>query len=137
MPLGRAPTSSGTGTYVTPPGTVVGPEPLLVGMAVGISTVGIVPCSANDLGYNFLGFALSDSTTGNPVGIMTMRGSSVRPIVEGDVPLVPAEKVFLSATPGKVTQTPPVGTGWFSIQVGVASSPTELIILTDTRIKLL
>jgi hypothetical protein len=68
---------------------------------------------------------------------MTMRGSSVRPIVEGGVPLVPAEMVFLSATPGQVTQTPPVGTGWFSIQVGVASSPTELIILTDTRIKLL
>jgi len=52
--------------------------------------------------------------------------------------LPPGEKVFLSATPGQVTQTPVTGIpGAASIQLGVAVSTTAMVLLTDLRVTIL
>jgi hypothetical protein len=44
-------------------------------------------------------------------------------------------KVWLSATKGKVTQTPPSGTDLVVIEVGLAISATDIVLVTDARFK--
>lgn len=137
MPVARASNAIGTGAFVTPP-NVVASEVLGAGLAVGLNPAGEVTlCSASTLGNTFLGFMLSSANTGSPVSIVSMRGSAVTPVVEGGGLLTAGEKVFLSGTLGQVTHTPPVGTGYTSVQVGIATSPTQIILLTDQRVILL
>lgn len=137
MPIGRASNAIGTGAFVTPP-NIIATESLGVGLAVGLNPAGAVTlCSASTLGYTFLGFMLSSADAGKPVSIVSMRGSTVTPVVENGDALVPGEKVFLSGTLGQVTLTPPVGTNFISVQVGVATSTTQMILLTDQRVRLL
>lgn len=136
MPVARGTNAIGTGAFVTPP-NVVASQTLVAGLAVGLNTSGgVVPCSASTLGYTFLGFMLSESATGTPVSVIAMRGSAVTPIVEGGGPLTPGEKVFLSGTLGQVTHTPPTGAGCTVTQVGVATSATQIVLLTDQRVLL-
>lgn len=137
MPVARASNAIGTGAFVTPP-NVFAAEVLAAGLAVGLTPAGEVAlCSASTLGYTFLGFMLSTSNVGSPVSIVSMRGSAVTPVVEGGGLLVPNEKVFLSGTLGQVTHAPPVGAGFTSVQVGIATSATQIILLTDQRVILL
>lgn len=137
MPVARATNAIGTGAFVTPP-NVLASEPLATGLAVGLNPSGGVSlCSASTLGYTFLGFMLASAATGSPVSIVSMRGSAVVPVVEGGGSLTPGEKVFLSGTLGEVTHTPPTGTGFTSVQVGVATSATQMVLLTDQRVILL
>lgn len=137
MPVARATNAIGTGAFVTPP-NVIAFETLGVGLAVGLNPTGEVTlCSASTLGYTFLGFMLSTADVGKPVSIVSMRGSAVTPVIEGGGLLTAGEKVFLSGTLGQVTLTPPVGSGYTSVQVGIATSTTQIILLTDQRVKLL
>lgn len=136
MPVARGSNAIGTGAFVTPP-NVVASEPLAAGLAVGLNPAGeVVPCSAATLGYTFLGFMLTSAATGAPVSIISMRGSAVVPVVEGGGLLTPGEKVFLSGTLGEVTHTPPTGAGFTSVQVGIATSATQMVLLTDQRVLL-
>jgi hypothetical protein len=136
MPVARGTNAIGTGAFVTPP-NVVASEPLAAGLAVGLNLSGeVVPCSAATLGYTFLGFMMTSTSVGAPVSIIAMRGSAVVPVVEGGGPLTPGEKVFLSGTLGEVTHTPPTGAGYTSVQVGIATSATQLVLLTDQRVLL-
>lgn len=137
MPVARGTNAIGTGAFVTPP-NVIAYETLEVGLAVGLNLAGEVTlCSASTLGYTFLGFMLSTADVGKPVSIVSMRGSAVVPVVEGGGPLTPGEKVFLSGTLGQVTHAPPAGTTYTSVQVGIATSTTQMVLLTDQRVKLL
>lgn len=136
MPVARGTNAIGTGAFVTPP-NVVASEPLAAGLAVGLNLSGeVVPCSAATLGYTFLGFMMTSVATGAPVSIIAMRGSAVVPVVEGGGSLTPGEKVFLSGTLGEVTHTPPTGAGYTSVQVGIATSATQMVLLTDQRVLL-
>lgn len=136
MPVARGSNAIGTGAFVTPP-NVFASEPLAAGLAVGLNPSGeVVPCSAATLGYTFLGFMLTSAATGAPVSIISMRGSAVVPVVEGGGLLTPGEKVFLSGTLGEVTHTPPTGAGFTSVQVGIATSATQMVLLTDQRVLL-
>lgn len=137
MPVARSSNAIGTGAFVTPP-NVVAFETLGVGLAVGLNLAGEVTlCSASTLGYTFLGFMLTTADVGKSVSIVSMRGSAVTPVVEGGGLLTAGEKVFLSETLGQVTSTPPVGAGYTSVQVGVATSTTQIVLVTDQRVKLL
>ena len=137
MPVARASNSMGTGAFVNVP-TMTAGEGLEHGEAVALTPMGIVCCSASYYGHAFAGFVLTDCIDGHCVSIMSMRGSSVTPIVEGGARLIPGEKVFLSNTPGEVSTSPPVGIpGAASIQVGVAVSDTLMVLLTDLRVTIL
>jgi len=82
---------------------------------------------------SFTGFALNNATTGQPVAIVSMRGSVVIPTTEDGSPLNPGLRLFLSDTPGKVTHTAPTAQGKTVLCVGTAISPTGMVLLTDFR----
>jgi hypothetical protein len=65
------------------------------------------------------------------------RGDRITPQVEGGVPLVAGESVFLALTAGEVTQTPPNTTlnpTAVILRVGYAISTTEMLFNTDAVI---
>lgn len=137
MPVARGTNAIGTGSFVSVPG-VKSRFDIGANLAVGLDPTGeLVLCSASSFGYAFLGFTLSAATTGGSVSVISMRGSAVKPVVESGQSLIPGDKVFLSATPGQVTQTAPTGPGFISIQVGVAISTTQMVLVTDQRVTLL
>lgn len=137
MPVARAFNAIGTGAYVAVPDTHAG-EGLEQGEAVAITPMGIVCCSASYYGHAFAGFVMAGIDLGKPVSVVSMRGSAVKPVIEGGGRLIPGEKVFLSNTPGEVSSSPPVGIpGAASIQVGVAVSDTMMVLLTDLRVTIL
>ena len=88
MPIGRRPavTSSG-GIFVFPNTTASGA--IRAGAAVAlIDLVGaarLVECSSASSAGSFQGFAASTVADGDPVGVITLRGSLVTPILEGGV----------------------------------------------------
>jgi len=135
MPIGRLSNSIGTGAFVTVPGASgEASGPVATGEAVAITDIGIVPCSVTQYGSSFVGFSLADVATGKPVAVTSMRGSIIEPITEDGGPLTPNLPVFLSQTPGRVTQTPPpMITGMMVLKVGVAISATQMVLLTDFR----
>lgn len=136
MPIGRLTNAIGTGSYVSVPGpTGEAPGPVSTGEAVAITDAGIVPCSVMHHGASFIGFSLTDVATGKPVAVVSMRGSIVEPLTEDGGPLTPNLPVFLSMTPGRVSQNPPpVTTGLMVLKVGVAIGPTQMALLTDFRV---
>lgn len=108
-------------------------------VAVALVRVEDVPCfcecGATTHASNFYGFSRIGTSPGNPVFVVTMRGSEVTPIMEGGLPMVPGEPLYLSETPGELTHTPPsVG---MVIRVGNAFSDTKMTINTDTRVGIL
>jgi hypothetical protein len=136
MPIGRLVNAIGTGSYVTVPGTSgQASGPVSTGEAVAITDVGIVPCSVSHHGASFVGFSLADAATGLPVAVVSMRGSLVEPRTEDGGPLTPNLPVFLSMTPGRVSQAPPpVETGLMVLKVGMAIGATQMVLLTDFRV---
>lgn len=134
MPVGRSTNAIGTGAFVSVPGTAGQAEvPLVPGLAVAITPLGIRPCSSMVHPESFTGFALNNATTGQPVAIVSMRGSVVIPTTEDGSTLNPGLRLFLSDTPGKVTHTAPTAQGKTVLCVGTAISPTEMVLLTDFR----
>jgi len=111
--------------------------PYSVGLAVAVISTGeglrFAKCGAltDDYASQFVGFMGQTADPGAQAKVITGRGSKVTPTVEGDVDLVPNTSVYLSETPGEVTQTPPDTTGAANLRVGEAISTTQMILTTD------
>ncbi len=134
MSIARRPSvTTSQGSFVVP--GAVASEPLRESAAVAVTGAGISECSSTVHAANFIGFAIKSALLNDTVAVVSVRGSSIVPIVEGGVPLVPTNPVYLSATLGEVTQTPPPhGAGTVFVQVGIAASVTELVLITDSRV---
>lgn len=139
MPVGYAPAYTGTQGTITVPGAVTSGV-VRACAAVALTNDGtkatLVECGSLHDGDRFFGFACRGDATpsGSSIAVVTSRGSNVTPIVEGGVPLIPNGRVYLSATPGEVTQTPPsLGTKSTFIQVGIAVTETDMVLITDAR----
>jgi len=135
MPVGQLTAVSGSrGVLYVPGATASGP--VREGAAVAVVYLGgqtrIVECSSASTPEGFHGFAATAVADGDPVGIITIRGSLVTPILEGGGALTPGSALFLSGTSGELSHTPPV-TGYV-IRVGEAVSPSELSFNTDARV---
>jgi len=134
MPIGRSVNAIGTGAYVSVPGVAgKAEESIIPGLAVAITPRGVCPCSATVVPEAFTGFALNSAVTGQPLAIVSMRGSVIIPTTEDGGPLTPGLRLFLSDTPGKVTHTAPTAPGKTVLCVGTAISSTEMVLLTDFR----
>lgn len=122
----------------TAPG-VVTTEPITKGMAVALLPTGYELCSAISHALQFTGFAMTTAVAGETLALTAGRGSIITPCVENDVPLVPEQSVYLSLTPGCVTQEfPPVGDTVDGVAVvlvplGFAISTTQMVLITDAR----
>lgn len=82
-------------------------------------------CDGNDTAkLKFIGFVTSDSTDGNPIDLQA------NGIVEGFSGLDEGVPYYLSDTAGAITSTP----GTYPVMVGVAISPTQLLIMRGRRI---
>lgn len=111
--------------------------PYTVGTAIAVISTGeglrFAKCGAEPANYpfQFVGFLGQTADPGAQAKVITGRGSKVTPFVEGDVDLVPNTSVYLSVTPGYVTQTAPAGVGVANLRVGQAISTTMMILTTD------
>jgi len=84
--------------------------------------------SATSWGNQFYGFLPANSGAGIMTGCIRQQGGVVTPWVEGGLPLVVNNAVFLSATPGRVSCTaPPVGS---IVRVGKALTTTTMMFDT-------
>jgi len=138
MPVGYAPAYTPAGGTVSIPGAVAAAGGVLAGAAVALAHDGTNPvitlCSGQSHGDKFFGFAVADADAGATVTVKTTRGSRVTPITVGGVALVPNARVYLSAIPGQVTQTPPaLNVAGTFIQVGLAVTETDMVLITDAR----
>ena len=135
MPIGRRPvlTASG-GSFMFPNATASGA--VRAGAAVAVVDIAgnprIVECSASSNGNAFQGFAVAAVANGDPVSILTVRGSQVTPVVSGGGALTPGSPVFLSSSVGEVTQTPPAS--GLVVRVGEAVTVAAIILNTDSRV---
>jgi hypothetical protein len=134
MPIAKRPSvTSSQGTFIVP--GLVTAAAVRKGAAVSVANGGIQECGSNSHPTAFIGFAIKAADVNEPVAVITVRGSSVIPIIEGGGIFAVTEPVYLSATVGEVTQTPPPhGAGTVLIQVGVAASETEFVLTTDARV---
>ena len=134
MPIVRLPPVNRTfGTFL-PDATASGN--LRAGAAVALVSLSgqarVIECGANTSGRSFLGFVPVEVLDGDPVPVITLRGSTVTPILEGGGNLTPGDALFLSDTVGEVSHTiPPSGT---VIRVGDAFTDTMMTINTDHRV---
>ena len=124
--------------------SVISPTGLGVGLAVAIIEVGsqleYILCDGSATGHGnaFAGFTSQIITPGGHGKLIVGRGSLVTPVVEYGVPLTPNVEVFLSMTPGEVTQDPPdtlVEPGETSIRLGMAVSATQMVLTTDAYVQ--
>ena len=92
----------------------------------------LIECSAASNAGGFQGFAATTVADGDPVGVSTLRGSLVVPILEGGGALTGGQAVFLSATNGEITHTPPAS--GYVLRVGDAFSTTQIFLNTDVRV---
>ena len=141
MPIARPPTSAAQEAInvalIRYPSVVAGVGGIQVGQAVAILMIGsqlqAVPCGSLPGGgaEQFAGFAAATTAPGSSVELIVGRGSLLTPIVEGAVPLVSGQEVYLAVTPGQVTQTSVIGVGRINLRLGYAASTTELVLTTD------
>lgn len=114
--------------------------PFLASSAIAVTYDGtntvykLASATIADDAESFCGFIVKDTDIGGSASITTVRGAMIEPIIEGGGPLVVNQPVFLAITPGTVTTTPPVSTGTMLVRVGVAVSPTKMMLNTDARI---
>lgn len=136
MPVVRAPSPSSMGAISIPGATASGT--VRANSAVAVINDGldikIVECSKIVYAAQFTGFAVSDAVDGAPLMVFVSRGVLVEPILEGAAPLILNEPVFLSSTLGEVVSGP-IASGMI-FQVGIALSPTQLSLNTDSKITL-
>ena len=135
MPIGRRPavTSSG-GIFVFPNTTASGA--IRAGAAVALvdqaGAARLVECSSSSNAGSFQGFAATAVGDGAPVGVITLRGSLVTPILLGGGVFTPGQSLFLSGTVGEVTHTPPAS--GYVLRVGDAFSTAQMFLNTDVRV---
>ncbi len=98
------------------------------------SSILIVECSNSSNANQFIGFAVSSVSSGEPVSVHSARGSVVSPILKDGDPLNLNEPVFLSGILGEVTSGPvPPTHGVVVFQVGLALSSNQLTLNTDAK----
>ena len=135
MPIGIRPavTASG-GVFVFPDATASGAirEGAAVSLIDQAGSPRLVECSATSNAAAFTGFAVSAVADGEAVGVVTLRGSLVTPLLVGGGALTTGTALFLSAFAGEVVHSPPA-TGYV-LRVGDAFSTTQMILNTDTRV---
>lgn len=145
MPTARAPFPTNFSPLIytnvlVPAGSEYG-----AGVAVAIVRVDgdlkYLPCGALPANHpgHFTGFLAAPAAAGQGALLIVGRGSRVTPVVEGGIPLVPDQPVFLSLTPGKVTQTPidtMLHPGAMNLAVGMAVSETEMVFSTDAHVQI-
>jgi hypothetical protein len=90
-------------------------------------------CSAANNPEQFYGFVEFDTISGNLARIITERGAVLTPLVEGDLPLMPGQSVFLSNTDGRVTQIN-VPDLQYIYPVGFAVNESEMTLITDYKV---
>jgi hypothetical protein len=89
-------------------------------------------CGAQNHTSLFVGFLIADVHEGETAIVVAGRGSKVTPIVEGGIPLIPGEDVYLAMTAGMVTQADiPIETHTIAFRVGSAISDSELVMSTE------
>lgn len=135
MPIGRRRlVTESYGALVIPGATASGA--IRAGAAVALVSITgnqkLVECSSTSYSEEFQGFAKIAVADGDPVPVVTIRGSLIEPIVEGGGALTPNNPVFLSPTAGEVTQSPPA-TGMV-LRIGESVSPAQIFFNTDQRI---
>ena len=135
MPIGRRRlVTESYGALIIPGATANGV--IRAGAAVALVSITgnqkVVECNSSTYAEEFQGFAKVAVADGDPVPVVTIRGSLIEPIVEGGGALTPNDPVFLSPTSGEVAQGPPA-TGMV-IRIGEAVSPTQIFFNTDQRI---
>ena len=85
----------------------------------------VYACDSNDTGkMKFIGFAITNSTNGNPITVQT------NGVVSGFTGLAEGEKYYVSDTVGTISNTPSTT---MEILVGVAISETQLLIQKGKR----
>ena len=135
MPIGRRPvlTASG-GSLMFPNATASGA--VRAGAAVAVVDIAgsprIVECSASSNANAFQGFAVAAVADGDPVSILTVRGSQVTPVIAGGGAFTPGSSVYLSSSAGEVSHTSPAS--GLVIRVGEAVTATTMILNTDSRV---
>ena len=93
----------------------------------------LIECSAASNAMQFQGFAVTAVADGAAVGVATLRGSVVVPILEGGGVMTAGQSLFLSGTLGEVTHTVPI-TG-IAFRVGSAFSTTTMTLNTDSSVQ--
>ncbi len=149
MPLARFPGAGGGGgptvtdqLVVVLPGVAIDPAPpvpIVAGHVIAIVDVAgapiykLVSALAADHPELYYGVVVTASPIIGTSFIATGRGSRVTPLVELAVPLVVDGEVFLSSTPGEVTQIVPSASGSAIVRVGFAITATDIVLNTDFR----
>lgn len=137
MPVGYAPSYTGFRGITNIPGaTCLGS--VRAGAAVALTNDGVSArleeCSSTHHGDRFLGFAAVSALDDGALSVIVTRGSNVTPIIKDGLSFAPNGRVYLSPVRGEVTQVPPaLGTPSTFIQVGSATTETDLILITDAR----
>ena len=137
MPIGyRNLTTQQRGAFIIPNSTASGA--IRGGAAVSVVDMGgnvkIIECSAVSNAKTFVGFAVTTVADGDVVAVISLRGSTVTPIVQGAGALTAGDIVYLSPTAGEITHTP-VTTGTL-IRVGPAISAAQITLLTDYQVQM-
>lgn len=111
------------------------PAKASVGLIDDAGTMKCVPVGCEDSTNVrfFVGFADQSVSPGGIPLIVSGRGSIIEdPVVEGGGTLTPGGSIYLSPTPGEITQTPPsVG---YVYRVGFALSANQMVMETDYRV---
>lgn len=136
MPIAKRPSDSRAVSNLSPPGVLV---PSGVSWAAGTAVAlendagssRYVLCGAGYYATCFYGFLYKDAVAGSTATVTTGRGSILIPLVEHDAALIADRLVFLSATPGRVTQTAPIEQGLAVLKVGMALDATQMVLNTD------
>ena len=117
---------------------VTGETMLAAGQTVSLVDVGgtlrYVPsgCLEDNYPTYFFGVVLDDAAQGSLVKVATGRGSIVTPLTEEDSDLDPAKPVFISLTPGRVTQdTSGFPFGSVILKIGQAVTTAKMILNND------
>ena len=135
MPIGRRRLiTESYGALIIPGATSNGA--VRAGAAVALVSITgnqkLVECSSSSNVEEFLGFAKIAVADGEPVPVVTIRGSMIEPIIEGGGALTPNDPIFLSTTLGEITQVPP--TTGMVLRLGESVSPAQIFFNTDQRI---
>ena len=117
-------------------GETILPEGLVVSLISVDGNLTYVPagCLDEDNPQFFFGVVTKKAVQGETATVAVGRGSIVTPLVESDLPLDNTKQVYLSQTPGRVTQDrDAIPNGKMVYRVGQAISTTQMVLNSDFR----
>jgi len=134
MAIARIP-SAGTGILMSDSIQAIQTIPAYA--AVGIvkdtvnNTLGVKMVGCNYFGDKFIGFLNRGVESGNFANLISHRGSTLTPLRENGVLFEVGDSIYLSKTPGYVTNQFSLDALDVLIQVGIAVTPTKIMLNTD------